>query len=227
MNTLPVTPHITRPTLRLELKTIGAADFDARPTLSFPGGDGSSVPPPMVTVSRPDADSVRRAHVTRRSSLHALVNVREPQADSPLHAATLSFSSFFQVTIATDELTLTYNSSIDSGDFTNRSITITLHSAVSARAVVESVDRVWRPGDNASGNLFGTRLDLGCYDTFDACYGNGLGWGPLSRDGWAVWDDTLAVRMQVAPDPDVGFPWFDGSVPCSSDGLCGPNERDW
>ena len=68
----------------------------------------------------------------------------------------------------------------------------------------------WTPGASEAGNLRGTRQDLGCYDSFDDCYSGGLGWGPLSRDGWAVWNDTSSLRMR--PDGGAGGsgPWWDG-----------------
>mmetsp|Transcript_20258 Transcript_20258/g.60496 ORF Transcript_20258/g.60496 Transcript_20258/m.60496 type:complete len:969 (-) Transcript_20258:543-3449(-) len=127
------------------------------------------------------------------------------------------------ITITTDALTLRYDASAeDSGDFSPTSLSIAVASDVAGTPPL-----LWHPGDNASGNLGGTRLDLGCYDTFDACYSNGLGWGPISRDGWALWDDTAAVRMHTVPHPAVGFPWFDSSVPCDPAGVCSTTTKDW
>lgn len=76
----------------------------------------------------------------------------------------------------------------------------------------------WHPGaDGSVDNLGGTRLDLGCYDTFAACYSNGLGWGPLSRGGWALWDDTNSTKIAASADPALGFAWFNTSAPASVD----------
>lgn len=124
------------------------------------------------------------------------------------------------ICITTESLSLTYDSSVSGGDFTSASVGITLRNG--------SVDgTTWSPGTPDTGNLLGTRLDLTCYATFDECYSNGLGWGPLSRNGWALWDDTAGVRMEVTPNPQVGYPWYDSSVPCSHDGICSQTEKDW
>ena len=86
---------------------------------------------------------------------------------------------------------------------------------------------MWRPGDSNPGNLGGTRLDLGCYATFESCYSNGVSPGPVSTSGWSLMDDTVGVRMQTDDDPELGFPWYDSSFPCNRDGLCGPTKADW
>jgi len=74
----------------------------------------------------------------------------------------------------------------------------------------------WAPGVSEAGNLRGTRMDLGCYDTFENCYSGGLGWGPLSRDGWAAFDDVASLRMRPTGGIDGG-PWWDGATQLLSD----------
>lgn len=120
--------------------------------------------------------------------------------------ANVSYVGADVLVIATSALRLTYNKS--SGGFSPSNLAVELLNAPFS---------VWRPGADASGNLGSTRLDLGCYDTFDACYSNGLGWGPLSKDGWALWDDTNSTKMSADVEPALGFPWFNVSAPRSSD----------
>jgi alpha-glucosidase (family GH31 glycosyl hydrolase) len=139
---------------------------------------------------------------------------RSTQTDVGYNVSHLTADS---VTITTDELVLHYDRSQSAGAFTNTSLSIT----------VKDTGVLWRPGDADTGNLRGSRLDIGCYDTFEGCYSNGLSPGPLSRDGWALMDDTTGVRMQSHDDATVGFPWFDSSHPCDKQGICGPTRSDW
>jgi len=94
-----------------------------------------------------------------------------------------------------------------SGGFVNGSLSVTL---------LTPPYTTWAPWTIGE-TLGGTRLDLGCYDSFEACYSNGLGWGPLSRQGWALWDDTNSTKMSTEIEPAVGFPWFDAAQPASMD----------
>jgi len=110
------------------------------------------------------------------------------------------------ITVNTLGVQLTYNQS-GSGAFSSTSLSVSLLTPPYS---------TWTPG-TAGETLGGTRLDLGCYDNFVNCYSNGLGWGPLSRVGWALWDDTNSTKMQSSMDPSVGFPWFDVAKPTSSD----------
>ncbi len=104
------------------------------------------------------------------------------------------------ITITTSNFRLTFNKSF--GAFTPASTSVSL---------LVPPFSTWAPGaENTLSNLGGTRLDIGCYDTFEACYGNGLGWGPISRDGLAVWDDLNSVKLSVVPEPSLGYPWFEG-----------------
>ena len=64
---------------------------------------------------------------------------------------------------------------------------------LSDNKVIAELKVTWRPGDYQwFDNLRGTRLDIGCYDSYDRCYSNGLGWGPLSKQGWAVWGNLIS-----------------------------------
>ena len=129
---------------------------------------------------------------------------------------TVAHPSADVIRITTDELVLRYDRSASGGAFTNASLSITLLAS----------GAVWRPGDADPGNLRGTRLDIGCYATFESCYSNGLSPGPLSTSGWSLMDDTTGVRMQTENNPVVGFPWFDASHPCDQAGVCSPNRAD-
>ena len=163
--------------IRLELGTGTPANWDDRPTLSYPGG---------------------------KQTTQAKHTITHPSADV--------------IAVTTAELVLRYDRSISAGAFTNLSLSISL----------TATGAVWRPGDVDPGNLRGSRHDLGCYATFETCYSNGLGPGPLSTSGWALMDDTEGVRMQTQVDTNVGFPWFDSSHPCDKEaGVCGSNQRDW
>ena len=135
-------------------------------------------------------------------------------------SCTVTHPSEDQVVVTTSEVVLRYNRSAvgdANATFMRGDLSVTL--------VATGV--VWRPGDNGTGNLGGTRLDVGCYATFETCYSNGLSAGPLSTGGWAVMDDTLGVRMHTDDDPDVGFPWFSSAHACSTTGVCGPTSADW
>ena len=132
---------------------------------------------------------------------------------------TVTYPSADTITVTTDELILRYNRSASSGGmFTNASLSIMLR---------RDPGTVWRPGDLNLGNLGGSRLDLGCYATFESCYSNGVSPGPLSTSGWSLMDDTVGVRMQTEDDPELGFPWYDSSHPCDRAGVCGPTQVDW
>lgn len=112
------------------------------------------------------------------------------------------------ITIATASFSLRYNKSGEEG-FTEFNTEVNL---------LTEPFSTWKPGaDGSTGNLGGTRLDLGCYDDFENCYSNGLGWGPLSRDGWAFWDDTNSTKMDDFPDPSLGFNWFNTTAVQSTD----------
>jgi hypothetical protein len=120
------------------------------------------------------------------------------------------------IAITTDELALEYAEHPEG--FTAASLCIT----------VTATGTKWRPGDMNDGNLRGSRLDLGCYSTFDSCYSNGLSPGPLSTNGWALMDDTGGVRMETENNKEVGFPWFSSKYPCDpKTGVCGPTTADW
>jgi alpha-glucosidase len=127
-----------------------------------------------------------------------------------------------RVTITTAELVLEYDRSKEaagSRTFSSAALAITL----------SGTGNFWHPGDNSTGNLGGSRLDLGCYGTFDSCYSSGLSPGPLSTAGWAVLDDTVGVRMQTAILPEMGIPWYSSTYPCdpAHPGVCGPTTTDW
>ena len=247
--------------IRLEHSAEAAnpAVWDERATLSFPNGRGAAGDAtPLFTVERPTAD---------------------------------------RVTIRTAELVLEYDRSkeaVGCRTFTSAALAITM----------SNTGNFWHPGDSSSGNLGGSRLDLGCtsppslfdrrrspnhasrpkthttrtrtrthpssleagvlvhrhrrarhgpvfpprhppnthhththtppprhagYDTFEACYSNGLSVGPLSRDGWAVLDDTGGVRMDTAAQPAMGIPWYSSEHRCdpAHPGVCGPTATDW
>ena len=88
---------------------------------------------------------------------------------------TVTHPSADVVTITTGELILRYDQgAAPGGAFTNASLSITLRDS----------GTVWHPGDSNPGNLGGSRLDIGCYATFESCYSNGLSPGPLSTSGW-------------------------------------------
>ena len=80
--------------------------------------------------------------------------------------------------------------------------------ALSITLTVNNTVVVWHPGDVNTGNLGGTRLDVGCYATFETCYGNGLSEGPVSELGWSMLDDSAGIRMDTVDNADVGFPWY-------------------
>ena len=64
----------------------------------------------------------------------------------------------------------------------------------SLSVTIKATGAVWRPGDAGAGNLNGTYSSLDCYSTPMQCldvYHNRTGTGVLSRDGWAVLDDTM------------------------------------
>lgn len=111
--------------------------------------------------------------------------------------ASVSYTGLDTVVVATAGLRLTYNKSSPG-----------ITAANTAVELLSAPHTAWAPGADPAGNLGGTRLDLGCYDSFAACYSNGLGWGPLSRAGWAVWDDGHSARWGDV-DPALGFAWFD------------------
>ena len=131
---------------------------------------------------------------------------------------TVSHPSNSSLVLSTDELVLRYDRSVDDGAFTARSLSITLTAD----------GTVWHPGDVDTGNLRGSRLDVGCYATFESCYSNGLSPGPLSKAGWALMDDSVGVRMETENNPVVGFPWYSSAYPCDAEtGICGPSTSDW
>lgn len=80
---------------------------------------------------------------------------------------------------------------------------------------------VWRPGDAATGNLNGTLTSLDCYSTPDQCvagYRAAPQLGLLSRDGWALIDDTATARFAAAPaglDPPIA--WYNDTVTSAAD----------
>ena len=119
------------------------------------------------------------------------------------------------IAIATDELVLEYVER--SEGFTAAALCIT----------VTATGTKWRPGDKNDGNLRGSRLDIGCYSTFESCYSNGLSPGPLSTSGWALMDDSGGVRMETKINERVGFPWYSSEYPCHPGGVCGPTTTDW
>ena len=125
------------------------------------------------------------------------------------------------LTINTSRLLLRYDRSAAAGGaLTNASLSITLTG--------DHAGAVWRPGMQDPGNLRGSRLDVGCYATFETCYSNGLSPGPLSKSGWSLMDDTQGVRMETQNDPEVGFPWWSDTHPCDPHtGICGPTRADW
>lgn len=86
-----------------------------------------------------------------------------------------------QIWIETRSLTLTYR--LHSGAFTSENLAITLH--------VGDEPRTWRPGQRDSGNLGGTRRTLD-FTGGDVPLEPGL----ISRDGWAVFDDSTGVVLQ-------------------------------
>ena len=138
---------------------------------------------------------------------------QRPSLSFPFSAATASPAFVANATTLGDLINITtagvqvlYNRSASGGAFAPGSLSVTLLSPPFS---------VWAPGAVGS-TLGGTRLDLGCYDSFAACYSNGLGWGPLSRDGWALWDDTNSTKMSTDIEPAVGFPWF-AAQPASAD----------
>jgi hypothetical protein len=120
-------------------------------------------------------------------------------------AHTVAHPSADVLTIATSQLLLRYDRSASPGGaFTNASLSITLTAADAGG----SGATVWRPGLQNPGNLRGTRLDIGCYATFESCYSNGLSPGPLSTSGWSVMDDTVrgsALRPRHPTSPTSLF----------------------
>ncbi|HLV97999.1 MAG TPA: TIM-barrel domain-containing protein [Ktedonobacterales bacterium] len=102
-------------------------------------------------------------------------------------------------TIATDALLLRYRH--DVGPFTAQNLEITLRAA--------STPHTWRPGQPNPGNLRGTASTL---DLADGPVG--MGDGLLSRDGWALVDDSRSVLLDaehgwVEPRPDTtGQDWY-------------------
>jgi hypothetical protein len=73
---------------------------------------------------------------------------------------TVAHPSADVIAITTDELVLRYDRSASKGAFTNVSLSVTLSAS----------GAVWHPGDVDPNNLRGTRLDIGCYATFESCY---------------------------------------------------------
>jgi alpha-glucosidase len=103
------------------------------------------------------------------------------------------------LTIDTGALQIRYTP--DSGPFSAENLLITLD--------VSGTPVTWRPGDPNPGNLRGTRR------TLDGAAGPvALSEGILSRDGWALYDDSMGVVFTesgkwVAPRPDHDFQdWY-------------------
>ena len=103
-----------------------------------------------------------------------------------------------QLLIETGALTLSYH--LGSGAFTSENLSITFR--------VGGETRTWRPGQMNPGNLGGTRR------TLDMTGGEvPLEPGLVSRDGWALFDDSAGVVLQ----PNDG--WVSARPPQS--------EQDW
>ena len=100
-----------------------------------------------------------------------------------------------QLWLETGSLTLTYR--LHSGVFTSENLAITLR--------VGGETRTWRPGQPDTGNLGGTRRTLD-FTGGDVPLEPGL----VSRDGWAVFDDSAGVVLQ----PDDG--WVSARPPQSA-----------
>ena len=96
-------------------------------------------------------------------------------------------------TITTDALLLQYRH--EEGPFSSQNLAITLQGA--------GTPHTWRPGQPNVGNLHGTARTL---DLADGPVG--LGEGLISRDGWALVDDSHSVLLNVEhgwvePRPDT------------------------
>src|SRR5215470_4849308 len=83
-------------------------------------------------------------------------------------------------TITTDALQVRYQHEV--GPFSSQNLQITLFGA--------GTPRTWRPGQPNGGNLGGTASTL---DLADGPVG--LGEGLISRDGWALVDDSHSVLL--------------------------------
>lgn len=199
--------------------------FPAPPSLtssSFPSsgtlGEASLLSPPVSNVV--DFGPARFSFFSStlvRMQLRGPGGVIDPRPSLSFPFSTASSSPIFisstttsgdVINITTPGIQVVY-SRAGGGGFTPGSLTV---------ALLTPPYTVWAPGAVGE-TLGGTRLDLGCYDTFEACYSNGLGWGPLSRQGWALWDDTNSTKMSTENEPSVGFPWFDAAQPASLDAL--------
>jgi alpha-glucosidase len=96
-------------------------------------------------------------------------------------------------TITTDKLLLEYRHA--AGPFSPENLAITLREA--------GASHTWRPGQPNLGNLHGTAPTLDLADS-----PVGLGEGLLSRDGWALVDDSPSVLLNgetgwIEPRPDT------------------------
>lgn len=130
------------------------------------------------------------------------------------------------LTLTTPALTLRYDPSASPGyaGFTRDTLSATLGDG-----------RVWRHGDEAKGALHGTvrtldrvgkTVGLGCsqpaYMNDSHCEE-----GVVSRDGWAVIDDSMGVRWDTVDYKGVDWPWVTGPAesPASAPGAYAPEER--
>ena len=98
------------------------------------------------------------------------------------------------LTIRTSALTLSYRE--DAGPFTADNLKVSFR--MNGKTVV------WRPGMDASGNLMGTARTLdGCSGPDHINYSDPMEPGILSRDGWAVVDESKR-HIFVSDDSDWG-----------------------
>ena len=188
-------PPLVAALLAAEALASSAAPAPAPTPAAFVFGDArfSFVSPALV---RMQLRSAGGGDFDLRPSLSMALSAAPPRA--PVDVAA-SFVGADTLVLATSALRLTYNRSAAAGGGGGGgggggfdapgALGVELLSAPFS---------TWTPGASDAANLRGTRMDLGCYDTFDSCYSNGLGWGPLSRDGWAVWDDRSSVRLQAS-----------------------------
>ncbi len=139
------------------------ASFEDRPTLAFPNRQTTTAPP---TVTLRD---------------HAGNTITQQQFNTT------------GGTLDTDDLTLTYDPTIDDGRFTERSLSITLK---------HPPHTTWTPASKPTNNLGGT------VRTLDHVSGaTPLPPGLVSRDGWSLHDDS---HMPVLVTPGKAQPsWHD------------------
>lgn len=123
-----------------------------------------------------------------RPSLSMAYSAAPPR--EPIDVA-VSFVGADTIVLATSALRLAYNRSAGAGGNFDAPGALTVE-------LLAAPYSTWSPGSSDEANLRGTRQDLGCYDSFASCYSNGLGWSPLSRAGWAVWDDLSSLRLGEA-----------------------------